>query len=76
MSDNKAMKLLLFFVSIVVLGFIIDAFILPLLQVTNTAIQSANGNGFRYLDGLLIAIPIIVIVAIVLLKLDEFKRMF
>ena len=76
MSDNKAMKLLLFFIGIVIFGIIIDAFIDPILQVTITALQSANENGFQYLDGLLIAIPIIVIAVIVLVKLDEFKRMF
>ena len=58
MSDNKAMKLLLFFIGIVIFGIIVDAFRDTILQLTNTALQSANENGFQYLDGLLIVIPI------------------
>ena len=76
MSVEKTVKLLFSFVIIVILGIVVDAFIPSLLHGTSTALQSANSNGFQYLDGLLIAIPIIVIVAIVLYKFDELKRMF
>ena len=76
MSDNKA-SILAYIISIFVIGFVIDAFLPAILQETNLAIQSANGNLFQNsVVGLLVVVPIIVIGGIVLLKWDEIRGMF
>ena len=67
MNDNKA-PILVFFIFIIT-GFIIEAFLPAILQLTNLAIQSANGDFL--VVGLLRVIPVIFVVWIVLLKVKE-----
>ena len=61
-----------FFISIFVIGFVIEAFLPTILQETNLAIQSANGNLFQNsVVGLLVAVPLIVIGWMLLLKVKD-----
>lgn len=70
MNDNKA-PILVFFIFIIT-GFIIEAFLPAILQLTNLAIQSANGNLFQNsVVGLLVAVPLIVIGWMLLLKVKD-----
>ena len=67
MSDNKAPILVVFI--FIITEFVIDAFLPAILQLTNLATQSANGDFF--VVSLLRVIPVIFVVWIVLLKVKE-----
>ena len=76
MNVSKIIYLLYFFVGIVFAGLIVDGLIPSPFQVINGGLQSANSNGYHNLNGLLIAIPIIIIAVIVLRKWDEIRKIF
>ena len=72
MGVDKALKLLVSFIIVLLIGLVVDAFIPSILQETNVAIQSSHNNLFQYsIVGLLVVIPIISISWLLYLKLKE-----